>query len=107
MEGPRHPRCNCRCECDPRDVPRLQTAVFVVSFDAGESKTRKELHKHTLRPYHDTISTKGYHSASQTESYIPIVYPPVIVDGLVFFSAMATIHSSARRYAFDKPQPDG
>jgi hypothetical protein len=54
-------------------VPRLQTAVFVVSFDAGESKTRKELHKHTLRPYHDTISTKGYHSASQTESYIPTV----------------------------------
>ena len=40
-----------------RDVPRLQTAVFVVSFDADESKTWKELHKHTLRPYHDTTST--------------------------------------------------
>jgi hypothetical protein len=84
-----------------RDVPRLQTAVFVVSFDAGESKTWKELHNHTLRPYHNTTST--YNGIPQRQaSWFP--YLPVIIDGVSSFSA---VHSSARKYALDKPQPEG
>jgi hypothetical protein len=50
--------------------PASKRQVFVVSFGAGESKTRKELHKHILRPYHDTISTKGYHSARLPDTHI-------------------------------------
>jgi hypothetical protein len=37
--------------------------VFVVSFGAGESKSRKELHSNTLRPYHHYKGIPSRHAS--------------------------------------------